>query len=233
MLTGYQRELTYRRSDGSFSAFGQQDPSGSLWLTAFVLKTFAQARDLLYIDDGVLSQARDWIRQQQQADGSFKPVGFLHHEDLLGGLKGNAALTAFVAAALREAGDDATAARAQAYLEGALAGLDDAYSLALATYALALGKSARAGVAKDKLMALAQASDEGLHWGGLLPLPVASPAPGIPGRPGLPPAGIPPVETTGYAALSLLALGDNLDAARAVRWLASQRNAYGGFGSTQ
>ena len=25
MLTGYQRELTYRRSDGSFSAFGQSD----------------------------------------------------------------------------------------------------------------------------------------------------------------------------------------------------------------
>src|SRR5262249_23978366 len=46
MLTGYQRELTYRRGDGSFSAFGDSDKEGSLWLTAFVLKTFAQARDL-------------------------------------------------------------------------------------------------------------------------------------------------------------------------------------------
>ena len=45
MITGYQRELTYRRNDGSFSAFGNQDKDGSLWLTAFVLKTFAQAKD--------------------------------------------------------------------------------------------------------------------------------------------------------------------------------------------
>jgi len=54
MLTGYQRELTYRHSDGSFSAFGQQDQEGSLWLTAFVLKCFSQAEDLIYIDKDVL-----------------------------------------------------------------------------------------------------------------------------------------------------------------------------------
>ena len=57
MMTGYQRQLTYRRADGSFSAFGEQDESGSLWLTAFVLKTFAQADGLIYMDDAVLSDA--------------------------------------------------------------------------------------------------------------------------------------------------------------------------------
>ena len=88
MLTGYQRELTYRRNDGSFSAFGQTDQSGSLWLTAFVMKTFAQAQDLIYIDETVLERARDWIRGMQQADGSFEPVGFVHHQDMLGGLSG-------------------------------------------------------------------------------------------------------------------------------------------------
>ncbi len=49
MITGYQRELTYRRSDGSFSAFGESDESGSLWLTAFVLKSFSQAKDLILL----------------------------------------------------------------------------------------------------------------------------------------------------------------------------------------
>ena len=29
--TGYQRELTYQHKDGSFSAFGDQDKSGSMW----------------------------------------------------------------------------------------------------------------------------------------------------------------------------------------------------------
>jgi CD109 antigen len=32
METGYQQELTYRHQDGSFSAFGNSDPSGSTWL---------------------------------------------------------------------------------------------------------------------------------------------------------------------------------------------------------
>ena len=32
MLPGYQRELTYQRDDGSFSAFGNRDPAGSMWL---------------------------------------------------------------------------------------------------------------------------------------------------------------------------------------------------------
>ena len=32
---GYQRELTYQHKDGSFSAFGDQDPSGSMWWVMF------------------------------------------------------------------------------------------------------------------------------------------------------------------------------------------------------
>ena len=31
METGYQKELTYKRDDGSFSAFGKSDASGSTW----------------------------------------------------------------------------------------------------------------------------------------------------------------------------------------------------------
>lgn len=31
METGYQKELTYKRDDGSFSAFGKSDAAGSTW----------------------------------------------------------------------------------------------------------------------------------------------------------------------------------------------------------
>ena len=262
MLTGYQRELTYRRGDGSFSAFGNSDQQGSLWLTAFVLKTFAQARDLIFVDDGVLSVARNWVRQRQNADGSFDPFGFLHHQDLLGGLKGKNALTAYVAVALKEAGDDAGVSKAVQYLEGKIDEIDDAYSLATVSYALALAKSSRAQTIHDKLMAKAHQSDDGLWWGDPVPIePIPLPGPAAEGRgvapggvaapiappvqPGpavvpQPPGIVPPVpgrtasiETTGYAALALLAGGDKANASRAVRWLASRRNAYGGFGSTQ
>ena len=131
MLTGYQREMTYRRNDGSFSAFGDSDPEGSLWLTAFVLKTFAQAQELIYVDDAVLNRRRTGFGQQRKSDGSYAPVGFVHHEDLLGGLMGNLALTAFVAVALHEAGDADGARAAVEYLEGKLDGLSDDYALAL------------------------------------------------------------------------------------------------------
>ena len=29
---GYQKEVTFERDDGSFSAFGNSDPAGSVWL---------------------------------------------------------------------------------------------------------------------------------------------------------------------------------------------------------
>ena len=74
-------------------AVGQSDPSGSLWLTAFVLKSFAQADGLIYLDEAVLRDVQDWIRHHQPADGSFEPVGFLHHQQLLSRLQGNTALT--------------------------------------------------------------------------------------------------------------------------------------------
>jgi len=228
MLTGYQREMTYRRSDGSFSAFGESDPVGSLWLTAFVLKTFAQASDLVYIDESVLASGREWIRSHQSSDGSFEPVGFVHHTELLGGLEGRTALTAFIAIALHEAGDTDGASAAGDFLVGELASTTDAYPLALTTYALALIDSGQADAALNALMALAEEDDEGLHWGNEpQPLETSSFDSFHPGPSSA------TVETTAYAALALLALDRDLDAGRAIRWLAAQRNSSGGFGSTQ
>ena len=210
MTTGYQRQLTYRRDDGSFSAFGQDDDSGSLWLTAFVLKSFAQADGLIYVDEEVMGQARDWIRRHQRGDGSFEPVGFLHHQELLGGLQGNTALTGYLAIALLEAEDRDASASALSFLESQLYEISDPYTMAIAAYALALGDSPRAADAQERLMGMADGDGDNLYWDG--------------------PAS---VETTGYATLALLEHGDLISAGRAARWLVEQRNAFGGYGSTQ
>ena len=225
MLVGYQRELTYQRHDGSFSAFGDSDAEGSLWLTAFVLKTFAQAQDLIYIDPQVLLDAASWIERHQQSDGSFENVGFLHHQELLGGLQGKDALTAYVAIALLEAGND-RAARAIQYLEGRLKGMDDPYTLAITAYAMELAGSPSRDLAHEKLMELAQRDGDALHWGG-------GAAPFVAEYDIGPPTPTAAVETTGYALLALVERGDLLNAGRTAKWLAGQRNAYGGFGSTQ
>ena len=167
MLVGYQRELTYRRHDGSFSAFGDSDQEGSLWLTAFVLKTFAEAKALMYIDQAVIDTAAAWIVAHQRGDGSFENVGFLHHQELLGGLQGRDALTAYVAIALMEAGDSVSAASAVSYLEERLDSMDVPYTMAITAYALELSGSQLRGLAYEKLMSLAQEDDNGaplLEW---------------------------------------------------------------------
>jgi CD109 antigen len=230
MITGYQRELTYRHSDGSFSAFGQSDDEGSLWLTAFVLKSFSQAEGLIYIDDSVLDEAEGWITAHQNQDGSFDPIGFVHHQEMMGGRQGKTALTAYAAIALLEAGEKTGSAKAIDYLEEELDEMDDPYIVAIATYALELAGSDKSDDAYQLLMELAQEVENGLYWGSsddIVPLePEKEPLyhdhnQNI------------DVEATGYATLALIQHGDAFNASRAAKWLTSQRNANGGFGSTQ
>ncbi|MGB2885186.1 MAG: alpha-2-macroglobulin, partial [Dehalococcoidia bacterium] len=233
MITGYQRELTYRHSDGSFSAFGESDEEGSLFLTAFVLKCFSQAEDLIYIDDSILDEAEDWITSHQNADGSFDTVGFICHEEIMGGLKGKNALTAYVAIALLEAGEQVASDRAIDFLEGELDGIEDAYTTAIVAYALGLAGSLRAGDAREMLMELAHEDENGLHWGDVVePLPWGEGEDIMPRGPMMPNRSV-AIETTGYATLALIKHGDAFNASRAAKWLVSQRNAYGGYGSTQ
>lgn len=234
MLTGYQRELTYRRNDGSFSAFGQSDKEGSLWLTAFVLKCFSQARSLIYIDDEVLNQAKSWIISHQNSDGSFDAVGFVHHQEMIGGLKGKPALTAFTAIALMQAGENSGSAKAVSYLESQLTTIDDPYTVALVTYALEMAGSDQSGAANDKLMALAKSDENGLHWSDdIHPVDINGPQPDLKMMPIRPEPQAASIETTAYATLALLKHGDSLNASRATEWLVSKRNASGGFDSTQ
>jgi len=209
---GYQRQLTYRREDGSFSAFGDSDDSGSLWLTAFVLGTFSGARDVQTIDETILADAAQWIIAHQLPDGSWEPVGFIHHKDMVGGAEGNFALTAFVAIALADYGSAAPAALADAsqYLADNLSNVQDSpYALAIAALAFAkVGNSTAADAAIARLLEIAITEGSSMHWEPY------------------------PIETTAYAALAMIET-EKPQANNAIKWLALQQNSQGGFGSTQ
>jgi CD109 antigen len=102
--------------------------------------------------------------------------------------------------------------------------LDDPYTAAITAYALELARSDSSDNAYRILMELAQEDENGLHWGnGDIILP-SYPEQRIQST---------SIEATGYATLALIQHGDALNASRAAKWLVSQRNAYGGFGSTQ
>ncbi|XP_062587000.1 CD109 antigen-like [Saccostrea cucullata] len=104
MIKGYQRQMTYVHQDGSYSAFGKSDASGSTWLTAFVVKSFSQASDLITIDKYVVNYAVSWLISQQNKNGTFREPGRVINKAMQGGsAAGERTLTAFSLIALKEA----------------------------------------------------------------------------------------------------------------------------------
>ena len=227
--TGYQRELTFRHNDGSFSAFGESDESGSLWLTDYVLLSFSEAREVKEIDENVLDEAALWISEHQNDDGSWDTIGFVCHTDMMGGVSGEDTLTAYTVLALIEYGkaDPDILNKARGYLEDNLdKNKDDSYALAISTLALQKLKSDKADDALVMLMELAKEDENGIYWESkikpevqrydYMPVPVSSQN----------------VEITAYAALALMEVKD-ARASDAVKWISAQRNSQGGFSSTQ
>jgi CD109 antigen len=70
MELGYQRQLNYQTYDGAFSFYGSFN-NGNTWLTAFVLRYFAEASAYIKIDPVVLNRATNWLFDRQASNGSF------------------------------------------------------------------------------------------------------------------------------------------------------------------
>lgn len=84
MDAGYQRELSYKHEDGSFSAFGKRDKSGSTWLTAFVARSFIQASKYIQVEQRIINEALDWLSRTQAPNGSFPENGYVFSAEMQG-----------------------------------------------------------------------------------------------------------------------------------------------------
>lgn len=154
---GYQRELTYRHNDGSFSAFGKLDKSGSTWLTAFVAKSFRQADAFIDVDESIIDDALKWLSKKQNSDGSFAEVGTVSHKAMQGGSGKGIALTAYVLTAFLESRDiettyEPTINKAIDYIIRSLESQQDIYAMAVAAYALQLAKHPNKDNILDQLL---------------------------------------------------------------------------------
>ncbi|XP_051549354.1 C3 and PZP-like alpha-2-macroglobulin domain-containing protein 8 isoform X2 [Myxocyprinus asiaticus] len=238
LLQGYQRQLTYKRQDGSYSAFGERDSSGSMWLTAFVLKSFAQSRGFIFIDPQELRAAKSWLITHQKEEGSFPAMGRILNKDLQGGIHGKISLTAYVVAALMETGitaeeEKVAVAKAKAFLESNTYSADDPYTTALSAYALTLLRSPYAPLALRRLNHMAITQDGFTHWS-LTGSTVTDEDTFMGFSDGLSQSVVSAeVEMTAYGLLTYTLLGDVASALPVVKWLSQQRNALGGFSSTQ
>lgn len=65
LVTGYQKQLTYKHNDGLFSVLGESDESGSSFLTAFEAKSFRQAAELITIPDDIIDGPMKWLSEKQ------------------------------------------------------------------------------------------------------------------------------------------------------------------------
>uniref|UniRef100_A0A672G1T4 Complement component c3a, duplicate 5 n=1 Tax=Salarias fasciatus TaxID=181472 RepID=A0A672G1T4_SALFA len=144
--TGYNRELTFRKNDGSFAVWAKR-PSSS-WLTAYVAKVFAMAHGLVAVQEEHICDAIKYlILNAQQPDGMFREIGTVAHGEMIGDVKGtdsDASMTAFNLIAMQESRAICGATslpnsidKAVAYLENRLEGLTNPYAVAMTSYALA------------------------------------------------------------------------------------------------
>ncbi|XP_075071630.1 alpha-2-macroglobulin-like protein 1 [Mixophyes fleayi] len=230
LQSGYQRELFYKHYDGSFSAFGEADGTGSTWLTAFVMKCFYQARSYTYIDEDVLKQTVTWLGNHQQSDGCFTSTGNLFHTLMKGGVEDDLSLSAYITSALLEGGApgiDIILNRALSCLKGKVSSSSNPYTMALLAYTFALANDAQIRqMLLDKLFPLAVSSEGALYWtynlqttGEFQPVSAA-------------------IEMSSYVLLALitspsLTAEEILKASQIVSWLIKQQNSNGGFSSTQ
>uniref|UniRef100_A0A3Q0RJ06 Alpha-2-macroglobulin domain-containing protein n=1 Tax=Amphilophus citrinellus TaxID=61819 RepID=A0A3Q0RJ06_AMPCI len=218
--SGYQRELTYKHDDGSYSAFGKQDTSGNTWLTSFVMKSFGGARSYIYVQPKHIEEARMWLSTYRRPHGCIRSVGKLFHNGMKGGVSDDVSLTAYIIAAMLELDTNATDPVVQHglnCLQAAVAGqLDNLYTTALMSYTFTLAGDEEM---RRKLITLLHQKSHiaGASGKGLDSLEV---------------------EMTSYVLLALLSgpsiPGFGLDySAGIAHWLTQQQNPYGGFASTQ
>ncbi|XP_041788921.1 complement C3-like [Chelmon rostratus] len=217
--TGYHNELAYRKSDGSFAVYPHRQ--SSTWLTAYAVKVFAMANNLVAVPSNVICSAvRFLILKAQQPDGMFREDGYVFSSFMRGDVEGtdsDASMTAFCLIAMQESRTICAPSvnslhdsinKAVSYLQRRLPYLTNPYSVAMTSYALANEKKL------NRATLYRFASSGRSHW----PVPK--------GR-------VYTLEATAYALLALVKAEALEEAKLVARWFNKQRKVGGGYGSTQ
>lgn len=230
--TGYQRELTYKHADGSYSAFGGGgDSKGSTWLTAFVAKSFHQAKKYTQIDQEIIDQALSYLAGVQDENGEFPERGTVFHKSMQGGASKGIALTAYTLITFLENSDAKTKyqnniLKALNYLKSNLDSAKDNYSMAIRAYALAMADDPLKQQVMQELNKRAVKEKGFIYWKKESSEQDkkniwSSQSNSL------------NVEMSAYILQAMLLEGKIVGALPTMRWLISQSNENGGFQSTQ
>ncbi|XP_029896597.1 alpha-2-macroglobulin-like protein 1 isoform X1 [Aquila chrysaetos chrysaetos] len=221
LRTGYQRQLLYKHDDGSYSAFGKADKQGNTWLTAFVARSFGQASSHIYINKDHVHSALLWLQKHQLPSGCFQSVGKLFNNDLKGGVDDTISLTAYITAALVELHlekNDTMLDNALHCLKNVTLDKTSLYVKALMAYVFTLSKDMEM---RDQLLDMLEKETAELLTSHSSSKESSSSM----------------IETVAYILLAHVSTPDfalnEASVNKLVHWLSRQRNAFGGFASTQ
>lgn len=225
---GYQRLLTFEVEGGGFEWFGS--PPANSVLTAYGLMEFRDMARMHDVDPDILRRTRQWLLNQQQADGSWLPPSHkLHDDPTQRGTAARLSTSAYIAWSVFQDGQGgAAAAKAKDYLTAhSPRSIGDAYILALVTNAL-LAIDPSAACARpylEELESRAQRSADGKQawWqseGGRTAFYGA-------GR-------CKEIEATALATMAMVESGSHPGTVRAaLTWLVAQKDSFGTWYSTQ
>jgi uncharacterized protein YfaS (alpha-2-macroglobulin family) len=235
IANGYQRLLTFEVPGGGFSWFGQA-PANKI-LTSYGLMEFSDMSKVYDVDPRLISRTQQWLANQQQADGSWKPDTQFINEGATNRYNSDVLrITAYIAWSLENTGYQGPAVeKARQFLESHMNGKIDAYTLAvIANFAVDFGgghhSSESADQGKDRsftrqavqlLLDARTEKDEQAWWSADETGVYATGASAS-------------VETTGLAVQALLKWGEASGTARkAMNYIASKKDASGAWGTTQ
>jgi uncharacterized protein YfaS (alpha-2-macroglobulin family) len=223
IANGYQRLLTFEVPGGGFSWFGQA-PANKI-LTAYGLMEFNDMAKVYDVDPKLIARTQDWLAQQQQPDGSWKPDTYFINEGATNRYNSDILrITAYIAWALENTGyKGAAAERARRYIDEHLSAQADSYTLAvIANFAIDYGQDGEFTQRTMELLLDARTTKGALTWWSAPDTGVYSTGASA------------AIETTGLAAQALLKWGQSAAVARqALAYIVSMKDATGAWGSTQ
>jgi len=215
---GYQRLLTFEVSGGGFEWFGRTP--ANICLTAYGVLEFTDMARVHSVDEAVTERARKWLFGQQNSNGSWDEI----HRGWT--WSGRGSMTAFVAWALAESGDQSpNLEKALSFLRNHPSELSDMYAKALAANAfLARDRNDSFGrhlASQIKEAAIAD-NKETVHWSSTGYSITYSHDSGM------------ETECTALCAMALMKAGTCPQSVKqALTWLSMHKFAGGGHGSTQ
>jgi uncharacterized protein YfaS (alpha-2-macroglobulin family) len=228
IANGYQRLLTFEVPRGGFSWFGQA-PANKI-LTAYGLMEFYDMSKVYDVDPKLITRTQQWLANQQQADGSWRPDTSFINEGATNRFNSDVLrITAYLAWSLENTGYTGTAVeRARQFVENHLSAKMDAYTLAVvANFATDFGNGAQGNDrdftrrATQLLLDARTEKDEQAWW--------TAEETGVYGQ-GLSAS----VETTGLAVQALLKWGQASNTTRkALNYIVAKKDAAGTWGTTQ